>query len=206
MGCYQGPYVEEMRGTLANVGGQYKSHQVAPAVLHTARRAYTLSMERRVTRKGACQAPTLFSGHRMGTCVCLNGRRCERRHRAMQCAPPQHTCSAQVPRVCTPQNNITHSVHGVLVSLASAGGSPSCPERSQLRAITSNPRNNGRGQGEPTQGQTRRLKQPKRHFFTFWPKRRNPCLGWFGRLSCWDPKQPLSKPGTPPGNYYRCRK
>ena len=126
MRCHQGPYVEQMRGTLANAGDQYSSRQLAPAVLHTARSAYTLSMDRRVTRKGACQAPTLFSEHRLGTCVCLNSRKCGRRHRAMQCAPPQHTCSAQVPRVCTPQNNTTHSVHVQ---------HPVCWCRSQVRVV-----------------------------------------------------------------------
>ena len=126
MVCYQGPYVEQMRGMLANAGDQYTSHQVAPAVQHTARRAYTHRMERRVTRKGACQNSTLFSGHRMGTCVCLNSRKCGRRHRAMQCAPPQHTCSAQVPRVCTPQNNTPHSVYVQ---------HPVCWCRSQVRAV-----------------------------------------------------------------------
>ena len=78
MGCYQGPYVGQLRRTLANAGDQYKSRQLPPAVLHTARRAYTLSMERRVTRKGACQAPTLFSEHSMDTCVCLIRRKCGR--------------------------------------------------------------------------------------------------------------------------------
>ena len=187
MGCYQCPYVEQLRGMLASAGDQYKSAQLAPAVLHTACTAYALSMERRATRKGSCQTPTLFSEDSIHTCGALNSRKCGRRPQATQCAPPHHTSPAQPP----PPGLQTRAQHptqcplttpGVLVAVASAGGSPICCERSQLRATHSNPTNDRRGQGEPTQGQTRRLKQPKRHFSAFWPKHRNPRLGWFGRL------------------------
>ena len=121
------------------------------------------------------------------------------------CAPAcvKGVASASVnTKQCSVHHCIMHSLHSspgvshltttpcavcsytvnVLGSVTSACDAPTCYERSHLRAITSNPRNSGRGQGESTQGQTRRLKQPKRHFFTFWPKGRNPRLGWFGRL------------------------
>ena len=135
MVCYQGPYVEQLRGTLASAGDQYKRCQLPPAVLHTARKAYALSMERRVTRKGACQAPTLFSEHRMGTCVCLNRRKCGHRPQAMQCAPSHHASPAQPPPpgLHTPAQHPTQcplTTPGVLVAVASAGGSPIRCERS----------------------------------------------------------------------------
>ena len=87
---------------------------------------------------------------------------------------------------CSAHHRITHSLHSspgvshptttpctvctyttnVLGSVASACDSPTCCTRSHLRAITSNPRNSGRGQGESKQGQTRRLKQAKKGTFS----------------------------------------
>ena len=126
MGCYQGPCVEQMRWTLASAGHQCKSRQVAPAVLYTARRACARSMDRGVTRKGACQAPTQFSEHRMGTCVCL------KRSQMRTSTPNNAVCTTAPDMLCTsPQGLHTPARHPVQCALTP----PVCWCCSQVRAV-----------------------------------------------------------------------
>ena len=101
--------LKKMHETLANAAAQYKSCQLAPAVLHTAHIAQALSMARCVTREGACQTPTLLIVHSMGTCMCLNGRKCGRQTQAMQCAPLHHTCPAPPPPGCAHPRTTPHT-------------------------------------------------------------------------------------------------
>ena len=111
---------------VANAGDQYRSRQLAPAVLHTARRAYALSMERRVTGKVPVRPlPCSVNTGWAPACVSTGA---SAGVDTKQCSVHHHTAHAlhNPPRVCTPQDNTPHSVHLQ---------HPVCCCRSQVRAV-----------------------------------------------------------------------